>query len=195
MMKKIFVLLLCLMICLCGAVHAEEAPERTVAPYEYALGAEPAYYENLIFNADVVISGENAQIIFSNCEFNGDIILTSEEGTRVLLLGCEVKGTCIMDNAVNAGMDYNNPKFLTDAPITAVCENGMGSVVAIGDFEFTFNGETCSMAVADLFSDANAPEAGLVAYEGQEAVYCIAAQLYENGEKTMVVINENEVAE
>ncbi len=83
-----------LIVCSCMPVLAEEAqPERTPASYIYALedGGE-AYVENLIFNEKVIVSGENAQIIFVNCECNADLVLTAEQGTRVLLLGCDVNG-------------------------------------------------------------------------------------------------------
>jgi len=51
-----------------------------------------AYVDHLIFNEKVIVSGENAQIIFVNCECNADLVLTAEQGTRVLLLGCDVNG-------------------------------------------------------------------------------------------------------
>jgi len=189
-MKKTFALLLCLMmLCFCAAMAEEAAPERTVAAYEYAVSEEGAYVENLIFNADVVISGENTQIVFSNCEFNGDVILTSEQGTKVLLFGCDVNGTCIAANEVTGvDLNYSNPKFMTDAPVKVVSETGVISVVAIGDFAFELNGETYSMASADLFSDAS----GFVPYEGQQADYCIVGQYYENGERAVIVLNEKE---
>lgn len=193
MRKTHFALLLSLaMVCLCLSGMAQEAaPERAVASYTYDVTEEGAYFENLIYPADVVINGECTQIVFVNCAFEGNIILTAAEATKVLLLGCEVQGACILDNqAVGVGLDYNNPKFLTDAPVTVVCENGAGSVVAMGDFAVTFNGESYAMANAQLFSDGSAPENGFVPYEGQESSYCIVAQYYENGEKTMLVLNE-----
>jgi len=189
-MKKTFALLLCLtMLFSCGALAEDAAPERTVAAYEYAVTEEGAYVENLIFNADVIISGDASQIIFSNCEFNGNIILTSELGTKVMLFGCDVNGVCIAANEVTGiDLSYNNPKFLTDAPVNVVSENGIVSVVAIGDFEFSINGEVYSMASVEFFSDAN----GIVPYEGQEADYCIVGQYYENGEKTVIILAEKE---
>jgi len=189
-MKKTFALLLCLtMLFSCGALAEDAAPERTVAAYEYAVTEEGAYVENLIFNADVIISGDASQIVFSNCEFNGDIILTSELGTKVMLFGCDVNGVCIAANEVtDIDLNYNNPKFLTDTPVNVVSESGIVSVVAIGDFEFSLNGETYSMASVEFFSDAS----GIVPYEGQEADYCIVGQYYENGEKSLIVLAEKE---
>ena len=102
-MKKWFAVLLGLIVILgCMPAMAEDAqPERIPASYLYALedGSE-AYVENLIFNETVIVSGENAQIIFANCEFNADLILTAETATRVLLLGCDVNGACIYQNNI-----------------------------------------------------------------------------------------------
>ena len=131
MMKKYVALLLMLLMVCQGVSAFAEAAERTVASYEYALSEEGAYMENLIFNADVVISGDNSQIVFSNCEFGGDIVLTANEGTRVMLLGCEVNGTCVVRNEVHeASMEYSHPKFLTASPISVICEEGACSVIA-----------------------------------------------------------------
>ena len=205
-MKKFFALLLCLMMA-CFAAVAEEAapdavteaaapdavteeaaPERTVAPYEYALEAEEfKTFDNMIFNADVIISGDMAQIVFTNCEFNGNIILTSSEATRVLLLGCDVKGECVIQNETRwGGVDYNNPKFLTDTPVTAVCEDCVGSVIAMSDFEIVFNGQTYTMADAQYFNDAATND--LVPYDGQEATYFSVARWDEKHDLLTAVI-------
>ena len=187
-MKKILTLLLVLMTaCLFVSGYAETT-DRTVASYEYALTEDGAYMENLIFNADVVITGENSQIVFSNCEFNGNITLAANEGTRVMLLGCEVNGTCILQNDVaEANIDYNNPKFLTTSPVTVECEGGAGSVVALGDFEVVFAGKTYTMADSQFFINA---DGSLVPYEGQEASYYVAAQWIEGGEQVTMVVCE-----
>ena len=187
-MRKILTLLLVLMTsCLFVSGYAETT-DRTVASYEYALTEDGAYMENLIFNADVVITGENSQIVFSNCEFNGNITLAANEGTRVMLLGCEVNGTCILQNDVaEANIDYNNPKFLTTSPVTVECEGGAGSVVALGDFEVVFAGKTYTMADSQFFINA---DGSLVPYEGQEASYYVAAQWIEGGEQITMVVCE-----
>jgi len=188
-MKKLFALFACLTMLCCCAAAEETAPERTVAAYEYAVTEEGAYVENLIFNADVIISGDASQIIFSNCEFNSNIILTSALGTKVMLFGCDVNGVCIAANEVaDIDLNYNNPKFLTDTSVNVVSESGIVSVVAIGDFEFSLNGEIYSMASVEFFSDAS----GIVPYESQEADYCIVGQYYENGEKSLIVLAEKE---
>lgn len=190
-MKKFAALLLALML-LCTCACAEEtAPERIVASYSYVLHEDGAYVENLIFNADVVITGENSQIVFSNCLFNGSIILAAEEGTRVMLLGCEVNGQCVFDNQVReADMAYSFPKFMTDTPVNAVCEGCAGSVIALGDFEVSFNGQPYTMADSEWFSDVTNPEAGMAAYEGQEASYFCVGQWWENDQQVLLLLCE-----
>ena len=196
-MKKCFVLLLCLLMVSAYQIgyaqsDASLQPERTVASYVYTMADGGSdYVENLIFNEDVVIGGNNAQIIFSNCEFNGDIILTADEATRVMLLGCDVNGTCVMSNNVaEATLEYANPKFMTDVPITVTCEDCVGSVIALGNFEVVFNGETYSMADSQLFGDTTGPDAGYVPYTGQQASYYCLAQWYENGQPNRLILCE-----
>lgn len=193
-MKKWFAVMLGLIVMLgCMPVMAEDAqPERTPASYLYALedGGE-AYVENLIFNETVIVSGENAQIIFANCEFNADLILTAEAATRVLLLGCDVNGACIYQNNITeATLEYVFPKFLTDTPINAVCEGCSGTLIALGDFEVTLNGQPYSIADSEFFNDLTAPENGMVAYDGQEASYYCIALWQENGQTMQTVICE-----
>ncbi len=184
-MKKWMILLMALMMT-ASCAFAEESG-RTFAPYVFDVSADGAYYENLIFAQDVVISGENTQIIFVNCLFEADVILTAGEGTRVVMLGCETRGRCIVQNDVrDADMDYSNPKFITDAPIDVVCDDCAGTVATIGVFEITFNGQTYGKEDAQLFIDAN----GMVPYAGQEATNLIVAMMHENGQPTVTVLVE-----
>jgi len=191
MMKKWVALMMgLLLVCLCAAGYAEQV-ERIPASYLYELTADGAYVENLIFNGDVVISGNDSQIIFSNCEFNGDIILTADEGTKVMLFGCDVNGVCVISNSVvNASIEYSNPKFLTDAPVTVVCEGCVGSVVALGDFEVVFDGTSYTMADSEMFAFMDGEEYVMVPYEGQEASYYVVGRWYENDQQQTLVMCE-----
>jgi len=190
MKKYLVMLLVLLMVCAYACGYAEEGA-RTIASYEYALTEDGAYMENLIFNADVVISGDHSQIVFSNCEFAGDIILTSSEGTKVMLLGCDISGACVVRNGVTyADMEYSHPKFLTTSPISVICEEGVCSVIALGDFEVTFNGQNYTMADSQFFGFLNEEEYTLVPYEGQEASYFVVAKIIEGDEESVMVICE-----
>lgn len=195
-MKRVLAILICLMLFSLPMIAHAEA-ERAVAPYAYnPVDGSDEYVENLIFNADVVITGENAKIAFVNCEFNGNIILNADEGTRVILLGCSVNGTCeIRSNVREADMEYSNPKFLSDAPISVVCEECVGTVVGIGDIEVRLNGETYSKADGQLYYNNAEPEAGFVPYTGQETSYVAVGQWYQNDKKVVMVFCEFEPAE
>jgi len=179
MKKFIAILLSALMLVSCAAL-AEES-DRIPAEYTFELFGEDKYIENRIFNEDVVISGDgSAHIYFINCQFNGDIINTCDASTRIFLLGSEVNGTCIFRNTVTeTTIDASFPKFMTDAPVNALTENGFGVVIALGDFSITLDGESYDLASAPIFFD---PEAGFVPFDGQEANLYWVASWIENGE-------------
>jgi len=160
--------------------------------FTYELGAEEELtVENLIFDEDVTISGDFGIIVFENCEFNGDIINTAEQFTRVILSeGTIVNGNCVFKNAIKeASMDYPMPKFLSPNTLNIVCEDCIGSAILLGtEQNIIFNGETYSMADVELFYDANTNE--LVPYEGQEASTLFVGQWWENGEKVLQLFCE-----
>ena len=190
-MKKSFALLLTLTLILaCAFSLAEEIPARTVAPFTFSLeDGEEQYVENLIFSTDVLISGENAAIVFTNCEFIGDITLTANEGTRVMLLGCDVYGKCVVQNEIReASMEWPMAKFMSDTPIEVITNDCVCNTISFGDIPMTIDGTAYSMADAQVFLD---PEAGLVPYEGQPSSYYYVAQWWEGGEKTVLIIAEN----
>lgn len=189
-MKKIIALFLAAMLMMAACAFAEpDEAGRVIAPYYFDMGeGGQLYYENLIFNQDVIISGISSQIVFANCQFNGNIINTAEDGTRALLLGCEVNGVCILDNAVEeATFEDAFPKFMTDTPIDVITTGTFGAVITLGDIEVTFNDETYTLADADIFFDVNNPDAGFVPYEGQEVNVMCVAQWTENGEVNTLV--------
>lgn len=193
-MKKWIALLAALVLCMGLTAYAEDAPvERTDASYVYTLapgGFE--YLENLIFHGDVVIQGERAQIVFVNCEFKGNIILTANEATRALLLGCDIAGTCIFQNEVTDAdlVNYAHPKFMADSPVTVLCENGAGTLISLGDFECIFNDQTYTLASSELFCKVEGEELVLEPYQDQQANFYYVCQWYENGEKKITPMCE-----
>ena len=117
--------------------------------------------ENLIFDEDVTISGDFGTIIFENCEFNGDIINTAEQFTRVVLPdGTTVNGNCVFKNATKeATMDYPMPKFMSPNALNIVCEDCIGSgILENTENSITFNGETYSMADVESYYVADTNE-------------------------------------
>lgn len=179
-MKKIIAILISVLMLLSVAAFAEDSG-RTPAEYAFELSGEDKYIENLIFNENVVISGDgSANIYFINCQFNADIINTSDAPIRVFLLGSEVNGSCIFRNTVTeTTIDAPFPKLLTDSPVNAVTEDCFGIVIPLGDFAITLNGESYDLASASLFVD---PEAGFVPIDGQEVNIYWVASWTENGE-------------
>ena len=179
-MKKLIAILLSILMLFSVTALADESG-RTPAEYVFELSGEDKYIENLIFNENVVISGDgSANIFFVNCQFNGDIINTCDASTRVFILESEVNGNCIFRNTVTeTNIDASFPKFLTDAPVNALTENCFGIVIAMGDFAITFNGESYDLASAPVFYDL---EAGFVPFDGQEANIYWVATWTENGE-------------
>lgn len=152
---------------------------------------EERIVENLFFDEDVTISGDFGIIVFENCEFNGDIINTAEQFTRVVLSGgTTVNGNCVFKNSIKeASMDYPMPKFISPDTLSIVCEDCIGAYVLDGTEEnMIFNGETYSMADVEFYYDADTNE--LVPYEGQEVFVLFVCQWWENGEKILQMFCE-----
>lgn len=169
----------------------EETGRSKATEFTFELAAEEErIVENLIFDEDVTVSGDFGIIVFANCEFNGDIISTAEQFTRVILSGTTVNGNCVFKNTIKeASIDYPMPKFISSNALNIVCEDCIGSYVLDGTEEnITFNGETYSMADVEFFYDANTNE--LVPYEEQEASTIFIGQWWENGEKVLQLFCE-----
>lgn len=170
--------------------EAQEVVKQPATEYTFALTeGETKVVSNLIFDKDVTVSGNNAQINFVNCEFKGNVINTASEYTRVVLEGgSTVAGQCVLQNDVKeATLESAFPKFLTDAPINVVCKDCIGSVIALGDFDVVFNGKTYKLQDATLYFDVKNPDAGFVPYKDQQANNFCVAQWWENGEQQLIV--------
>lgn len=144
--------------------------------------------ENLIFDEDVTISGDFGIIVFENCEFNGDIINTAEQFTRVILANdTTVNGNCVLKNTTKeATMETPIPKFIGSETLNIICEECIGAgIVENAEANIIFNGKSYSTSDAEYFWDSEA--GGLVPYEGQEAKALCVGQWWENGEQFMFV--------
>ena len=164
------------------------AAKTYAAEFVFELAEEVLVVENKIFTETVEVNGDNAQIIFTNCTFLGDVVNTADVGTRVLFLESRVHGNCVFDNDVKeATIETSLPKFLTDAPVNVIAEDCVGNTVAMGDFIIAVNGKGYEMKDAEWYLDANGD---IVEYTGQEANYLYVAQWWENGEKVIWVATE-----
>ena len=169
----------------------EETGRSKATEFTFELAAEEErIVENLIFDEDVTVSGDFGIIVFENCEFNGDIISTAEQFTRVILSGTTVNGNCVFKNTIKeASIDYPMPKFISSNTLNIVCEDCIGSgVLESTENDMIFNGETYSMADVEFFYAADTNE--LVPYEGQEASVLFVGQWWENGEKVLQMFCE-----
>ena len=172
----------------------QSAEKETAQEYNYELSEGDALeVENIIFEEDVTVSGNNAQITSTGCEFKGNIINTADEGTRVIMNGSSIDGRCVCQNTIKeTTMEWSFPKLIVDFPMEVVSEDCIGSVIAMGDFDVVFNSEVYTMADSELFYDISNPDAGFVPYEGQEADYFAIAQWWENGEQILLVECESD---
>lgn len=190
-MKKMLACLLALFMCMGFCAIAEEGQRIEAAEFVYELAeGDELYVENLIFNQDVTVAGDYGQIIFANCEFGGDIINTAANYTRVMLLpDCVVNGKCILRNGNTEGhlVETALPKFISLAPVEVECDGCYGALIALGDFEVVFNGESYTMADAGIFFDNSAPELGFVPYKDQPANCFSVIQWWEMGMRILLV--------
>lgn len=189
-MKKLLALLIATVCLLSFTGALAEATERTPAPYTYNLADdETLYVENLIFNGDVVIGGGNGMIMFANCEFNGDVVQTSETSCRAMILpDCTVNGRFVLRNSIQeATLEAPFPKIMSYVPAEVVAEDCFGLFLSLGGFDVVFNGETYTMADSDVYFDNSNPDQGMVPYEGQEANLFWIAQWWENGEQNILM--------
>ena len=157
--------------------------------FTFELAAEEEQiFENLIFDEDVTVSGDFGTIVFENCEFNGDIINTAEQFTKVILTnGTTVNGECVFRNTTKeATMDTPIPKFIGSGTLNIICEECIGAGVVEGaEANIIFNGKPYSISDAEYFSGSETD--GVVPYEGQEANWLYVGQWWENGEKFVFV--------
>lgn len=189
-MKKLLALLIATVCLLSFTGALAEATERTPAPYTYNLADdETLYVENLIFNGDVVIGGGNGMIMFANCEFNGDVVQTSETSCRAMILpDCTVNGRFVLRNSIQeTTLEAPFPKIMSYVPAEVIAEDCFGLFLSLGGFDVVFNGETYTMADSDVYFDNSNPDQGMVPYEGQEANLFWIAQWWENGEQNILM--------
>lgn len=97
-------------------------------------------------------------------------------------------GQCMFQNDVKeATVEWSFPKFLVDSSVDVVSEDCIGSVIALGDFPVSFNGQEFTMQDSAWFYDLSDLEVGLVPYEGQDANYYCVVQWWEGDEKVVFV--------
>ena len=166
------------------SVKSVRLPLRDVSTvYEYEIHDEYKEVKNMIFNDDVTIYGNTADIVFINCIFNGDLINRGELGTYVWIENTIVNGKCVIENDLKeATIDTKLPKFLSfTSGLDVVCEDCYGSAIVGMGLSITFNGEEYDLEDADFYFDKETQE--FVPYEGQtDAEIFFVGQWWEEGE-------------
>lgn len=172
-----------------GAKTEQSTEKQQATEFTFDLSdGETKDVSDTVFPQDVTVNGNNGRISFVNCEFQGNIITTATEGTQIILEQSTVDGQCIYQNDMQeATMEWSFPKFLVDSSVDVVSEDCIGSVIALGDFPISFNGEEFTMQDCEWFYDLSDENTGLVPYEGQDANYYCVVQWWEGGEKVVFV--------
>lgn len=174
-----------------SAVKSITMPAKEVATqFTYTVSEkEEMTVENVIFNKDVTIQGDNGIIKFINCEFKGNVISKAKEGTKVMLLdGTTVDGQCILNNGIKEGtFETALPKFITQATINVKTIDCYGAVYLEGDGKIIFNGVEYEKADCQYFINSSME---LVKYTGQNGQVFGVAQWWEKGEKQLMIVCE-----
>jgi len=188
----LFLLMALLTMMFSFAVAEGELTDATEYTFNLA-NEEQAFVADTRFNETVVVYGEQAQIYFENCEFNGDIILRAEEGTRVFLFGCTMNGKCIFQNTTKEASFVGTafPKFGSDTTFEVVANECFGCAVALHtDMEVIFNGVTYGPQDTGYYWTEEDPDAGYRPYMGEDLSAYFVAQWWECGTKMATVGGE-----
>lgn len=207
-MMTILVILLALMMTACAGTPQTTTPaETTTAETTTAAAAEPVkvyelteknqeepvMVEGETFDGDVVITGDNGMIVFTNCTFKGNVINKANVFTRVIIAGgSTVAGKCILQNDIKeATFEYSFPKFISDCTLDVQAEGCIGAAITDGNIPVTFNGKTYTSDDIQKFTvvDENG-NASFVPYEDQTVASLVVVQWWENGEKILLVTAE-----
>ncbi len=174
-------------------VYTSEAnASKRVDAEQYEFEASPdeeIVISDRIFNGDVSVSGIGQLVIFQNCEFRGNIVNNAPEFTKVYIgYDCEFAdgAHCIIDSGVReADLYYETPKFILEKYVEIECKD-LGGVIAMGDGEIVFNGESYGMDNLQLIQKA---DGSVVQYEEGMEENCSmhgVMRWWENGEEVFV---------
>ena len=200
-MRKLltFAMIFCMMFSFCAAAFAEEIP--TAEPVALDEHPEIAFITNIsrhdgcsvegvTFDGDVVITGENGMIRFTNCTFNGNLINKGGEGARIFVWAdCSFAegGKCVIDSSLeDATMDTDLPKLMLFCSVPEILCTTAGAVVTTADQVIRLNGVEYPMDAAEYFVNETTGE--FAPYTGQEAGMHNYAMWTENGESIQMHI-------
>lgn len=168
----------------------EEITRVDAETYEFKTSPdEPIFINNQIFYGEVVILGEGQDVTFSNCAFMGNVVSYCSSATKVIIdSDCEFAdgAHCVLLSSVReADMDYPLPKFMISFPVEVECPD-LGGVIALGDFDVLFDGQTYSIEDAAYVQTA---DGSIFENDGSVAAAIqVVGQWWENEEKIVFTL-------
>lgn len=186
-LKKALLICLALVLSLCLVACGSTAPAASsgkASETTYDLSGKEENVDGMTFDGDVIVTGENGRLTFTNCTFNAKVINKGGEGAKVFVWAdCTfAKGAeCILDSTLKeATGDTDLPKFMIFCDYPGVTCKGAGAVVMPGNLAAKVNGAEYPIDTAEYFVDETTGE--FVPYSGQEANMHNFAMWEENGE-------------
>ena len=198
-LKNMFLLCLALALVLCltacgsagktaessTAAPAEDAAETAEAePVSYDLSGKEDQIDGQTFDGDVIVTGENGKITFTNCTFNGNIINNGGEGAKVFVwedCSFAAGAECIIDTSLEeATQDTDLPKFMIFCDLPEVTCEKAGAVVAPAEKAIRLNGAEHPVDNAEYYINESTGE--FAPYSGQEVNMHNFAMWTENDE-------------
>ena len=158
--------------------------------YEFTASPdEPIYINNLIFSNEVTISGEGQDVYFSNCEFKANVVSCCASTTKVTILpdcSFDEGAHCVLMSGIReANIDYPLPKFALGFPVEVECSD-LGGVIAMGDFDILFDGQT--YGINDVLYSQSA-DGSIVESNGSMTCSAhVVSQWWENNEKIIFTL-------
>lgn len=199
-LKKTFLLCfaLAIILCLtaCGSAGKTVESSSTAAPTDnavetakvetisYDLSGKEKIIDGKTFDGDVIITGENGKITFTNCTFNGNIINNGGEGAKVFVwedCSFAASAECIIDTSLEeATQDTDLPKFMIFCDLPEITCEKVGAVVAPSAQVIKLNGAEYPIETAEYY--VNESNGEFAPYTDQEVNMHNFAMWTENGE-------------
>lgn len=180
-------LVLCMTACSSKAEPAESdsAPAGISAePVRFDLSGKDDHIDGKTFDSDVIVTGDNGKLSFTNCAFNGKIINNGGEGAAIVVWeDCSFanESKCILDSTIkDATQDTNLPKFMIFCEMPEVSCDKAGAIVAPAGKAIKLNGNKYPIEAAKYY--VNESTGDFAPYDGQEATMHNFAMWTENGE-------------
>lgn len=187
-MKRAFIGSLLLLLSLMLLLPLSACRQEENAPADYLLSSENAQtVTGQTFDHAVIIAGSDGFITFTDCVFQGSVILKGGLGARVLLYDCRFENgaACILRSSVTeATFASVLPEFVFFCEAPNVTVDQSGAVKAPANSPISFNGAVFPIEQSEQFLHEGTGET--FPYTGQEATMHAVSRWTENGEPTIL---------